>query len=369
MVCLVVPSLLGIQGLFQQVVETDGEVISFQAPSERPSQPQDSISPSHLPSVTAKTTPAISGTASAQVTATRVPAKSNALSGSQASTLQIPDTSIPAQFPSTSKAPAISKQTDSNMLPSSPSGWIKTFEDNFDGSTIDPAKWTLGFGWGSYDSSAWAASCAVPTQVSVDAGYLILSNSSTAPDTRECSGSQKSYSSAAINTKNKFSQQFGYMEARVRMPGKRGTLGAWWMHRNDGQWPPEIDIAEVLGGKVNELQMAIHYKNPTGKGNKSTGITSLTTDLSDGFHVYGVDWEPRQIVFYLDGVRQGSIDALDGALFQRGTYYLILNTMVCTSAVRDWCEAPNFGTLWDDTTTMQVDWVRVWTRAWTRSTD
>jgi len=34
--------------------------------------------------------------------------------------------------------------------------------------------------------------------------------------------------------------------------------------------------------------------------------------------------------------------------------------MVCTSASRYWCEAPDGETVWGDRTQMQVDWVRVW---------
>lgn len=244
----------------------------------------------------------------------------------------------------------------------SPGGWVATFADTFDGDVLDAQNWSSGFGWGPYDGNAWAASCAVPSALSLAGGILTLSTSPARPTTPECLPGGKTYTSAAINTKGRFSQEFGYFEARLRMPGRRGVLGAWWLHRADGQWPPEIDIAEVLGSRPREHQMALHFDDPSQRGNESVGRRGEGPDLSQGFHVYGVDWQPEVVVFYRDGVEQARVRGAQGAAYQRGPSYLILNNMVCTSASRYWCESPDGATPWGEATAMEVDWVRVWRR-------
>lgn len=261
-------------------------------------------------------------------------------------------------------APAGPEATPSpaRPAPTGPRGtWHLTFEDDFEGLLLDPTRWTTGFGFGAYDSNAWVASCTVPAMVQLRNGRLILGTSSQPPRSAACMQSGKTHSAAAVNTKGLFSQEYGYFEARVRMPGFRGLLGAWWLHRADGQWPPEIDIAEVLGGRPEEHQMAIHYSRPNQLGSQSTGRRSTTTNLSLDFHIYGVEWAPDQIIFYRDGLIQGRIGPLEGAAAQRRPSYLILNTTVCTSAARYWCEVPDQLTPWGLTgTSMEVDWVRVW---------
>jgi beta-glucanase (GH16 family) len=261
--------------------------------------------------------------------------------------------------------PPVTRPTSTDQLPATSGSWTKTFEDTFD-TSLDPSRWNTGFGWGPYDSSAWAASCAVPALTQVRAGTLTLGTALQAPASAECKSGHKPYSSAAVNTKGHFAQEFGYFEARIRMPGTSGTIGAWWTHLQNGHWPPEIDIAEVRGHEPGTLQMAAHAHDPQRRGNQAIGRASSHPDLSADYHTYGVDWEPSDLRFYLDGVLQASIDAQSGATFQRGESYLIFNTMVCTSAARSWCRAPDLHAAWNERTGMSVDWVRVWKHQETR---
>lgn len=243
-----------------------------------------------------------------------------------------------------------------------PGSWTLTFQENFDGNTLNAEQWSSGFGWGAFNGNAWTASCTSPAALKLGGGTLTMLTSPDPVHSPECAPSGKTATSAAINTKGKFSQQFGFFEARIRMPGSRGIMGAWWLHRADGTWPPEIDIAEVIGERPWDHQMAVHFKPPGKNTSASTGRRLYTVDLSQGFHVYGVDWRPNEVVFYLDGVESGRIGASAGALAQRGEYYLILNNAVCTSASRYWCQQPDQRVIWGWATSMEVDWVKVWQR-------
>ena len=55
------------------------------------------------------------------------------------------------------------------------------------------------------------------------------------------------YTSGLITTRGTFAQQYGVFEARARMPKGRGLWSCLWLLPAPSGWPPEIDIAEILG--------------------------------------------------------------------------------------------------------------------------
>ncbi len=108
--------------------------------------------------------------------------------------------------------------------------------------------------------------------------------------------------SARINTRE--SWQYGYFEARLRLPKGKGTWPAFWMMpKQDSAWPAcgEIDIMEEVGYNPNYTSSSIHctaYNHTIGTQKTAE---RLTAGAQDEFHVYALEWTPDYIRTYVDG--------------------------------------------------------------------
>ena len=107
------------------------------------------------------------------------------------------------------------------------------------------------------------------------------------------------YTSGMINTWHSFSQEYGYFEMKADLPAGQGLWPAFWLMPEDGSWPPELDIMEVLGQDPTKLYTTAHT-NQTGTHTMATQGTTVA-NMSTGYHTYAVDWEADKITWYFDG--------------------------------------------------------------------
>ncbi len=146
---------------------------------------------------------------------------------------------------------------------------------------------------------------------------------------------QQTFLSGAISTHEKFSQKFGYFEARIKIPSATGTFPAFWLlhdkQADEGTQRTEIDIMENLGHAPWYVYNSFHYfKNVTssyfGDANfikpEPSGQVYTGTDYSEEFHTYAVKWTPGSVVWYIDGVQMSEM-LNDEADFEE--LYVILN--------------------------------------------
>jgi beta-glucanase (GH16 family) len=110
--------------------------------------------------------------------------------------------------------------------------------------------------------------------------------------------------SIRMNTKK--SWQYGYFEARLKLPVGKGTWPAFWMlPMNFQNWPDdgEIDIMEEVGYRPNWVSASIHCKAYYHSiGTQKTAEKLVPTAQSD-FHVYAVEWTEDYIRGFIDGER------------------------------------------------------------------
>ncbi|GIF44494.1 galactose-binding domain-containing protein [Actinoplanes xinjiangensis] len=147
----------------------------------------------------------------------------------------------------------------------------------------------------------------------------------------------RQYTSHRMNTSNKFSVQYGRIEARVKVPKGNGLWPAFWLMGDDflqgRPWPynGEIDIMEVLGRNTSEAYSTLHAPAYNGAG--GYGQKYATVDLSQDYHVWAAEWDSKGIRFFLDGrlvfdAAKETVENTRGPWIFDHKFYLILNLAV-----------------------------------------
>jgi beta-glucanase (GH16 family) len=177
-------------------------------------------------------------------------------------------------------------------------------------------------------------------------------------------GYARDFTSGEVRSIGKFATTYGSIQARIKLPAGQGLWPAFWACGDDqGQvgWPQcgEIDIMENLGQDPFTIYGSVH--GPTtpasAAGYYLTTVEHSTVSLSQGFHVYGVEWSPNRVQLTLDGVpyvtyTPSSLLPSQEWVFDK-PFYLILNLAVGGR----WPGPPNASTKFP--AVMLVDWVRV----------
>ncbi|MEM8530190.1 MAG: cellulase family glycosylhydrolase [Chloroflexota bacterium] len=226
-----------------------------------------------------------------------------------------------------------------------PSGeWTLTFEDEFD--TLDTNIWHTM--WGTADNYRdqvdWSNEIMKHDNVWAKDGNLIVRH-----QIRE-----GQITSGVVTTQERFTQRHGYFEARMQMCQAQGVLNAFWLQRNPDLWPPEIDVVEILGKQITHPHTSLHYGYPehhTVGSNKDMGV-----NYADGFHIFGVEWNTNELIWYVDGEEYWRTDN-PGGNFDTHEMYVQLKM----HSGNGWSGQPDM----NDTTPcyMKVDYVRAWQRS------
>jgi beta-glucanase (GH16 family) len=237
------------------------------------------------------------------------------------------------------------------------------WSDNFNGppgAPPNPRKWAFDKGaWGKEELEYYTSA---PANAELDGhGHLVIT-------ARAESGlpNGRGYSSARLETLHTFQFRYGLVEARIMVPAGQGLWPAFWMLGNtaytpDG-WPGsgEIDTMEVRGSSPYVVNGTIHGAWPRATHGIGGSLRSQTS-LASGFHVYGVEWEPKRISFLLDGSVYETITPSDlpaGSPWPfTHPYFLLLDLAVGG----EWAGPPAATTSFP--AEMIVDWVRVWQRS------
>ncbi|WP_299219083.1 glycoside hydrolase family 16 protein [uncultured Aquimarina sp.] len=242
-------------------------------------------------------------------------------------------------------------------------------EDNFDvDGEIDTSFWNFDIGdgseqgipgWGNNELQFYTDRS---ENVTVENGFLLI----TAQE-EDFNGAQ--YTSARLQTKGKIQQRYGRFEARIRLPFGQGMWPAFWLlgDDSDGSVSPqigEIDIMENTGDAPTEIFGTVHGPGYSGENSISKKYTLVNSRVDTGFHIYGIEWGPDYINYYVDNVLYYQVtpedvdEETDGEgewVFNDRQFYIILNLAVGGNLPG----SPNEETVFPQT--MVVDYVRVYT--------
>jgi beta-glucanase (GH16 family) len=277
-------------------------------------------------------------------------------------------------------------------VPPTPTGWTRTFADDFNGSSgtlPSGTNWRFSLGhsypggppnWGTGEIAAHTNN---PANVSVDgSGNLRIT------PRRDSSGN---WTSARIETnRQNFKAPAGgvlRIEARIQMPNVTGdaALGYWpafWAlgspyRGNWWNWPSigEFDIMENVNG-LNNVWGVLHCGvNPGGPCNETTGRANSRpcpgSTCQSAFHTYRFEWDrsvnPNQLRWYVDGQQFHSVSQADlpadtwNQMTSHEGYFIILNVAI-GGAFPDALAGPTPRASTVSGRPMVVDYVAVWTR-------
>jgi beta-glucanase (GH16 family) len=244
--------------------------------------------------------------------------------------------------------------------------WTMVWSEEFDGATLDTTVWErqvgdgtaydLPPGWGNAELQLYDGS---DSNSFVGDGFLQIVARR---------GTDGAITSARLRTKNRREVLYGRIEARIKVPAAPGMWPAFWMMPTNSRYGPwaacgEIDIMETVN-LADAVYGTIHFGGVWPDNTKAGGQRRFDDgQLSAAFHVYGVEWTPDEIRWFVDGEEYNRLASDDWyttgapasprAPFDQ-PFHLILNLAVGGH----WPGGPDESTVFPQT--MAVDWVRIW---------
>ncbi len=261
-------------------------------------------------------------------------------------------------------------------------GYSLVWSDEFNGNSLDTTKWGYQVGiqdnyngnlgpefWGNGELQYYTDGANVKVQ---DGELQIIAK-------RENMSNGRTFSSARITTRDKYSVTFGKIEARMKTPAITGMWPAFWMlpqppnpsstNNEYGGWPAsgELDIMEAKGRLKNSIDTTLHFGGPDWNihdmAGKSTPLAGGST--TESWHTYATEWTSEYIAWIIDGKEVYRVnkdrywssavpDHNTSAPFDK-PYYILLNLAV-GGMYDNYNEPPaDF-----QEATMYVDYVRVY---------
>ncbi|MFH1499807.1 MAG: glycoside hydrolase family 16 protein [Verrucomicrobiota bacterium] len=196
--------------------------------------------------------------------------------------------------------------------------WVRTLDENFDGDRLDESRWSTRMTWGG--PTRGQLQRYTPENVVVSGGVAALvAERNPGHERNDPTLPTRDYTSGLIQSYDKWSQKYGYMEARVKLPTARGLWPAFWTMPDRGRdsgldmgvrrstsirhgQGMEIDILEHLAewgpGRNN---VAVHWDG-YGPNHQSWGTSHVYFGPTpDGWHNFGLLWEPGKLTWFIDG--------------------------------------------------------------------
>ncbi len=256
------------------------------------------------------------------------------------------------------------------LAPATAQGPTLTWSDEFNGTSLDLTRWSYRATGPPRDGIL------TPQAVSVGNGALTI---------KTYTEMGKQYS-GMIGTQRLgltgFDQAYGYFEARLKFDNAPGQWSAFWLQSPTIGRPAgdpasagvEMDVAEHRARCVdapsptkpqtcspgNDISDRIqHALIWDGYGADSKSAVKLSAPLTglgnDSWHNWALRWTPTDLTFYYDGA---PISSETGPISQRSEYIVLSSEVGHLFA--GGIPPAGYGSPATTTTSMQVDYVRVW---------
>ena len=265
-------------------------------------------------------------------------------------------------------------------------GMELVFEDDFDAGFVDGTKWNTRLTWGDSRIINGEQQYFVDTIGNPGFGYWpfrvegsVLSieavptpdelrrNLPGACDEPDPFGADRcEFLSGALSSHDRFGMTYGFVQGRMKVSGAPGALSSFYLyHRYPGEGvgrhAPEIDVVEYLGENpygAEDAFQTYHFDDVvTGEIRSAPTMKHAKADggrYDEGWHTFGVLWEPQLVIWYIDGVEVRRLSGPQVARQQMN----IVTYLVAGSA---WAPTPDAAA---DIfpLTFDIDWIRAWQR-------
>ena len=117
--------------------------------------------------------------------------------------------------------------------------------------------------------------------------------------------------SGMISTAHKYTQRYGYFELRAKLPTGPGLWSRFWLLTDNGAWPGEYDVFEVLGRDNSPdpknyftyaIRQTTHYWDALSAHGIDGSAYRGINPFDGNFHTYGFLWKPDSVTWFVDGV-------------------------------------------------------------------
>ncbi len=238
--------------------------------------------------------------------------------------------------------------------PPPPPAWQLVWQDEFDGTALDTARWvreTGGHGWGNNELQFYTDRV---ENARLDNGFLVI-------EARAEAFGNRAYTAARLKTQGLAAWRYGRIEARIQVPRGQGLWPAFWMLGDNIDrvgWPAcgEIDIMENIGREPGIVHGTVHGPNYSGANGVGGAYTLGSGAFADDYHVFAVEWNASSMQWFVDGTLYRTVlpSDLPGSWVFDHPFFIILNVAVGGY----WPGNPDSTTVFPQT--MRVDYVRVY---------
>jgi alpha-L-fucosidase len=181
--------------------------------------------------------------------------------------------------------------------------WVKyePMSDDFEGGSLDTNKWVRNMHWWKGRQPALFKA----ENVTVSDGQLLLTmRKEPVPEEFQALG-YRDYTSAAVHSLDRTC--YGYFEVKAKPMNSAGSSSFWFQQDAEPGWATEIDVFEI-GGKApgfeSKYNMNLHvFRTPAEKRHWNVGgCWTAPWPMADDYHIYGLEWNKEEILYYVDGV-------------------------------------------------------------------
>jgi len=204
------------------------------------------------------------------------------------------------------------------------------FSDDFNGDKLDESKWRVTGGSDLFTFVKVGKENALRIGLKMGAD-MIQSNS--------------------ISSRGKFSQQYGYFEASMRMNAFDGHSGIFRLATDDEKTAPSITVSFHATGKdrVNPWARATLESGQQDFRPEKPIPAQKSGDVAKKFHTYGILWTEKAFTWYMDGKVMHKLE--------RKEFTRPMNLTLTHRVLEEDRPKLNLKSLPDD---IDIDWVKVW---------